>query len=132
VTACTHMLALAALSRLEQPSTCDHLHDDHAASPRAQDNFEKLESEECKDEVFYFIKMEVSDFRNDVMLAEACKPDVDSHCADVEPGEGRVIECLRMHRCASLARARSARGLMWQAVLQAATYRPPYFVPDTS
>jgi golgi apparatus protein 1 len=67
-----------------------------------QDNMDKLQNDECKEEVFYFVKMEVSDFRNDVILAEACKGDVDSYCADVEPGEGRVIECLRMHRCAAL------------------------------
>ena len=65
-----------------------------------QDNIDDLESAECRKEVQYFVKMEVTDFRNDVMLAEACKVDVDKHCADVEPGEGRVLECLRMHRCA--------------------------------
>jgi golgi apparatus protein 1 len=64
-----------------------------------QDNIEKLKSDECKEEVFYFMKMEVSDFRNDVMLAEACKLDVVKWCQDVEPGEGRVIECLRNNRC---------------------------------
>lgn len=63
-----------------------------------QDNMESLQSEECKKEVFYFVKMEVSDFRNDVMLAEACKADVESYCADVEPGDGRVLDCLRNNR----------------------------------
>ena len=65
-----------------------------------QENVDKLESAECRVEVFYFVKMEVTDFRNDVILAETCKQDVDSFCANTEPGEGRVIECLRMHRCA--------------------------------
>lgn len=31
--------------------------------------------------------MEVTDFRNDVILAEACRGDVDKYCAKVEPGE---------------------------------------------
>ena len=31
--------------------------------------------------------MEVSDFRNDVILAEACRDDVEKYCKDVEPGE---------------------------------------------
>jgi hypothetical protein len=37
-------------------------------------------------EVFYYQLMEVSDFRNDVILAEACRGDVDKYCKDVEPG----------------------------------------------
>ena len=38
-------------------------------------------------QVFYFVKMEVKDFRNDVILAEACRSDVDKFCATVEPGD---------------------------------------------
>lgn len=64
-----------------------------------QDKMDKIRSSECKDEVFYFVKMEVSDFKNDIMLAEACKPDVDKLCRNVEPGEGRMLECLRLNRC---------------------------------
>jgi Golgi apparatus protein 1 len=37
-------------------------------------------------EVFYYQLMEVNDFRNDVILAEACRADVDKYCKDVEPG----------------------------------------------
>jgi Golgi apparatus protein 1 len=36
--------------------------------------------------VFYFEKMEVNDFRNDIILALACRGDVDKFCKDVEPG----------------------------------------------
>ena len=43
--------------------------------------------QECQDEIFYFEKMEVNDFRNDVLLAEACRTDVDKHCKNVQPGE---------------------------------------------
>lgn len=39
----------------------------------------------------------MQDFRADMQLAEACRPDVDLLCADVEPGEGRVHACLRKH-----------------------------------
>jgi Golgi apparatus protein 1 len=49
-------------------------------------------------EVMYFIKMEVNDFRNDVILAEACRNDVTQFCAKVEPGKGRVHQCLRDNR----------------------------------
>ena len=32
--------------------------------------------------------MEVTDFRNDVILAEACRNDVEAYCKDTEPGNG--------------------------------------------
>ena len=43
--------------------------------------------QECQEEIFYFEKMEVNDFRNDVLLAEACRTDVETHCKNVKPGE---------------------------------------------
>lgn len=45
--------------------------------------------QECQDEIFYFEKMEVNDFRNDVLLAEACRMDVESYCKHVQPGQPR-------------------------------------------
>lgn len=36
--------------------------------------------------VFYYTKMEVENFNNDIILAEACRSDVDKYCANVEPG----------------------------------------------
>lgn len=62
------------------------------------EKYDKITSTECQNEVFYFEKMEVTDFRNDVLLAEACRGDVDTHCKSVKPGEGRVLQCLRDHR----------------------------------
>lgn len=56
---------------------------------------DNLTAADCKEEVHYYRLMEVSDFRNDVILAEACRADVDRYCKDVEPGEGRVHACLR-------------------------------------
>lgn len=51
----------------------------------------QLESKQCQEEVFYFEKMEVSDFRNDVLLAEACRQDVDSYCRSKKPGSDHVL-----------------------------------------
>lgn len=83
------------------PDVCD-LYAGHACGGRVlrclSDNREKLKGEACKQEVFYFIKMEVTDFGNDVILAEACRQDVDELCAKVEPGDGRIHECLRSKR----------------------------------
>lgn len=61
-------------------------------------NRKALQSEACQAEVFYFEKMGVSDYRNDLILAAACRDDVEKHCKNVEPGDGRVHECLRSHR----------------------------------
>ena len=50
-----------------------------------------IKSKACRDEVFYFKKMEVTDFRNDVILAEACRSDVDTHCKSVKPGQHSIL-----------------------------------------
>ena len=47
---------------------------------------DQIQAKTCRDEVFYFKKMEVTDFRNDVLLAEACRDDVDEYCNKVKPG----------------------------------------------
>ena len=67
-----------------------------------RDNLDNITGSECRKEVFYFVKMEVSDYRNDIALAEACREDVEEYCRYTEPGEGRVLECLRMNRCRCL------------------------------
>ena len=48
---------------------------------------DSIKNPDCSAEVFYFEKMEVNDFRNDVLLAEACRYDVDKFCKNVEPGQ---------------------------------------------
>jgi len=53
-----------------------------------QDKADNLTNPACQEEVFYYQLMEVSDFRNDVILAEACRQDVEKYCKDVEPGTG--------------------------------------------
>jgi len=63
-----------------------------------QEKQANISSEACQEEVFYYQLMEVTDYRNDVILAEACRADVEKHCKDVEPGEGRVHHCLRIKR----------------------------------
>ena len=50
------------------------------------DKSDQIQAKKCREEVFYFKKMEVSDFRNDVLLAEACRNDVDSFCKKSKPG----------------------------------------------
>jgi Golgi apparatus protein 1 len=48
-------------------------------------------------QVQYLQRMGMQDFRADMQLAEACRPDVERFCAVVEPGDGRVHTCLRQH-----------------------------------
>lgn len=56
-----------------------------------QDKQDNITSSACQEEVFYYQLMEVTDFRNDVILAEACRTDVEKYCKDVEPGEGLFL-----------------------------------------
>jgi golgi apparatus protein 1 len=65
---------------------------------------ENITDADCKKEVFYFMKMEVKDFRNDVLLAEACRQDVDTFCAKIEPGAcllcpGSLKSCIPGPHC---------------------------------
>ncbi|KAF8068299.1 GLG1 [Scenedesmus sp. PABB004] len=56
---------------------------------------ETLKAPACAAEVGYLERMQLSDFRTDMALAEACRADVGKLCAKVEPGQGRVHACLR-------------------------------------
>lgn len=42
--------------------------------------------------------MQVTNFGNDIILAEKCREDVEKFCTLEEAGEGRVHACLRTHR----------------------------------
>jgi hypothetical protein len=63
-----------------------------------QEKQDNITSTACQEEVFYYELMEVSDYRNDIILAENCRLDVEAYCRDVEPGNGRVHICLRYNR----------------------------------
>lgn len=85
---------------------------------------DEIKSEACQNEVFYFEKMEVMDFRNDVILAAACKADVEKFCQDIEPGEGRVHECLRKNRKALTEQCRKEELLLEQQEAENVELRP--------
>ena len=55
---------------------------------------DSIKNPECASEVFYFEKMEVNDFRNDVLLAEACRSDVDKFCKHTQPGGHECSFCI--------------------------------------
>lgn len=48
---------------------------------------DELSSEQCRKEVYYFQKMEVSNYHNDVILAAQCRADVEKFCKNIQPGE---------------------------------------------
>mmetsp|Transcript_96994 Transcript_96994/g.277531 ORF Transcript_96994/g.277531 Transcript_96994/m.277531 type:complete len:1109 (-) Transcript_96994:154-3480(-) len=54
----------------------------------------KIKKAGCKTEINKLMKSQASNFKNNPQLVAACGTDVSTHCADVEPGHGRVHECL--------------------------------------
>lgn len=52
------------------------------------EKLDELKSEDCRKEVYYFQKMEVSNYHNDVILAAQCRNDVEKFCKNVQAGEG--------------------------------------------
>lgn len=52
---------------------------------------EDIKSDTCQQEVLYFEKMEVSNFNNDVILAAACRGDVQKFCSDVQSGQAITL-----------------------------------------
>ena len=50
--------------------------------------------EKCKDEIFAEQVEEAEDLREDAELSSKCAADITKFCKDVNPGEGRVRECL--------------------------------------
>jgi len=59
---------------------------------------ENVTDQACKKEIFIMEKIMANDVRADAVLQKACNSDISTFCADVEPGKGRVHECLRNHR----------------------------------
>jgi Golgi apparatus protein 1 len=62
------------------------------------DKRESIADAACDKELFEYEKTIANDERVDAVLAAACAADVAAHCADVEPGMGRVHDCLRSKR----------------------------------
>ena len=55
---------------------------------------------DCRRAVFADQKREHSDVRLHVELSRSCDADVKSLCGEIEPGEGRVLACLKRERAA--------------------------------
>ena len=69
---------------------------------------EEIEDTDCKNEVFQFEKMEVSDMRNDAPMALACKADLEKYCKGVKPGAGGVAWDVIITALASMCGAAAA------------------------
>lgn len=61
------------------------------------DNVASIKAQNCAKEVYYYQKMEVSNYKNDIILAEACRSDVDRFCYNIPAG---ACGCACMHACA--------------------------------
>eukprot|EP00955_Chlamydomonas_euryale_P008396 89300-Chlamydomonas_euryale.AAC.2 len=74
-----------------------------------------IEAPECRAEVEYFEKMEVNDFRNDVILAAACRDDVEKLCKDVQPGACHAPSGWPCVPCAKWLAVRAMRQVLGRA-----------------
>ncbi|KXJ24182.1 Golgi apparatus protein 1 [Exaiptasia diaphana] len=54
-------------------------------------------SEECEHYVRSVTREESLDYRLDPTLSKNCKTEINQLCSDVEPGKGRMEQCLRKH-----------------------------------
>ena len=51
-------------------------------------------SEGCKEELFRVELEAAADYRTDAEMNKYCQADANKYCPDVEPGDGRVQDCL--------------------------------------
>ncbi|CAI7795594.1 unnamed protein product [Closterium sp. NIES-54] len=63
-----------------------------------QDYRDELKDPRCRQQVHMLTKRAAEDIRFDRALGEACKDDVQAHCAAVPKGQGRVFMCLQDNR----------------------------------
>jgi len=61
-------------------------------------NIENLKSAGCKTEVRRFVRSGVDDIRMAPVVNSMCMSDVATFCSDIQPGGGRVHDCLLRHR----------------------------------
>lgn len=81
-----------------------------------RDKQDNITSEQCKTELFEVEKRMGNDFRDDAQLKSECKGDVAKFCAEVEPGEGKVHECLQSHKAELSAGCKAAQGKLQVAL----------------
>lgn len=69
---------------------CATAGDDHASKMKCMKENESKFSQACKDHV---VKMKEAMKE----VKEACQEDVHKLCADVKPGKGRIMKCMKEH-----------------------------------
>jgi Golgi apparatus protein 1 len=81
-----------------------------------RDKQDNITAEACKTELFEVEKRMGNDFRDDAQLKKSCADDVAKFCADVEPGNGKVHECLLNHKAELAATCKVAEGKLQVAL----------------
>ncbi|CAI5443373.1 unnamed protein product [Caenorhabditis angaria] len=79
--------------------------------------------DDCKHEVLRLAEMQADDFHLDRPLFFACRQDREKYCKDVPSGQGKVFECLIMHRNDQFMDAQCANLLAERAYLMGRDYR---------
>ena len=95
------------------------------------DKRESVADEACQKELFEYEKTIANDERVDAVLAKACAADVAAYCAGVQPGMGRVHDCLRAKQDV-ISAACAAEELKLEEVEAADVRLRPGFARDCS
>ena len=74
----------------------------HAAKTGAvqhclSENYGKIKSATCKDEVMHNMRIRLKSFTMNDKIAKACEADRKKFCSETEGGKGRVMVCIREH-----------------------------------
>ncbi|CAD6195709.1 unnamed protein product [Caenorhabditis auriculariae] len=79
--------------------------------------------EDCKHEVLRLAEMQSDDFHLDRPLYFSCRQDREKYCKDVPSGQGKVFECLIMHRNDQFMAPECSKLLAERAYMMGRDYR---------
>ncbi|KHJ48614.1 cysteine rich repeat-containing domain protein [Trichuris suis] len=105
-----------------QGSTLDCLMRKYMENPQEKGRI----SEQCRHEMLRIAELQSDDFHLDRPLYFACRDDRERFCRDIRAGEGRVIQCLMMHRGERGMSNECSAALLQREKMVAADYKASY------
>ncbi|VDK41856.1 unnamed protein product [Anisakis simplex] len=106
-----------------QGATLECLIDKIVKASQSDPNAMQMIDDQCKHEVMRIAELQSDDFHLDRQLYFACREDRERFCADVQSGNGKVLECLMKHRTDQFMEPGCAQILGERAVLMGQNFR---------